>query len=373
MAPAPDSILSQMTIGSLLTSRESMSPGHTKLFTVQEGREAAAGVEQMAKGSSGSVIVVDRADNIVGQLSERDYLLKLAHGSFAPTNVRVEELMHPGAMISCSPDSGVLQLLAHMLHSKRRHAAVLTAEAASIVASSPPSSLPVRPPIRWVSGMVSLRDIVAYSSRVLYEEEARRGESEDGLGLGMAVGSAGAQKEGGTDSRSPGALTYRSRVDDLLSAMKGRGKNVLLNARVEDNITVADAANSMAERGMSALILVDKAGSIAGLFTVRDFLKRVVSAGLNATSTPVAEVMTREIVAVPPSRSILRASRSMAKRGFRHLPVLEKESGGLLGVLSMSDAARCFLPTPMRSQEGAQGQAALQQVIQSIVPGPSKA
>lgn len=99
--------------------------------------------------------------------------------------------------------------------------------------------------------------------------------------------------------------------------------------------TVVEAARLMAGRGVGAILVVDH-GKLAGIFTERDALNRVLAGGRDPIHTTLSEVMTRDPQTLPPDEPFLRALRLMVQHGFRHLPVVEH--GRPVGVVSSRDA-----------------------------------
>ena len=106
-------------------------------------------------------------------------------------------------------------------------------------------------------------------------------------------------------------------------------------ATAEKTATVLDAALVMKERGKGALLVVDGTRCI-GIFTERDALFRVVAAGRDPRTTPLADVMTPHPLTMHPDEPFLKALRTMHEHGFRHIPVVEH--GRPLGIVSTRDA-----------------------------------
>jgi CBS domain-containing protein len=100
-------------------------------------------------------------------------------------------------------------------------------------------------------------------------------------------------------------------------------------------ITVVAAARLMKEHRIGA-ILVIKDGSLAGIFTERDALFRVIAEGRDPVKTRVAEVMTANPRTITPDRPFGHALHLMYEGGFRHVPVVD--NGRPLGVVSARDA-----------------------------------
>jgi CBS domain-containing protein len=99
--------------------------------------------------------------------------------------------------------------------------------------------------------------------------------------------------------------------------------------------TVGDAARLMRENHIGAVIVVEN-GRLAGIFTERDALFRVVAEGRDVTQTRLADVMTRNPQTVRPDQKFSVALQMMYGGKFRHVPVVE--DGRPVGILSARDA-----------------------------------
>jgi CBS domain-containing protein len=96
--------------------------------------------------------------------------------------------------------------------------------------------------------------------------------------------------------------------------------------------SIAEAVAVMRQHEVGCL-LVCEGDRLVGVFTERDFMRRVLAAGL-PLSTPVSACMTSNPVVVDEKESIRAAVRRMEEGGYRHLPVLG-ETGQPVGVLSV--------------------------------------
>ena len=101
------------------------------------------------------------------------------------------------------------------------------------------------------------------------------------------------------------------------------------------DITVAAAARLMKEHRIGA-ILVLQDSRLAGIFTERDALFRVIAEGRDPKKTRIAEVMTANPRTIAPDRPFGHALHLMHEGGFRHVPVVD--NGRPLGVVSARDA-----------------------------------
>ena len=99
--------------------------------------------------------------------------------------------------------------------------------------------------------------------------------------------------------------------------------------------SVLDAVEAMNNRRVGAL-LVTQDGMLAGIFTERDVLQRVIGAMRRPSSTTVNEVMSRDVITVTPETDIDEVSSLMQQRRIRHVPVVDR-ARGLIGMVSIGD------------------------------------
>jgi CBS domain-containing protein len=99
--------------------------------------------------------------------------------------------------------------------------------------------------------------------------------------------------------------------------------------------TVLDAALLMNEHRVGALVVLEE-GRVAGMFSERDVLQRVVATQRDPVRTRVAEVMTEEVVCGTLETSIEEARGAMKNRRIRHLPLVDGDRR-LLGLISIGD------------------------------------
>lgn len=99
-------------------------------------------------------------------------------------------------------------------------------------------------------------------------------------------------------------------------------------------IDVRSAAKTMSERNIGCVAVVES-GRLAGIFSERDIMSRVVAAGLDPEATNVGLVMSKELVVAKPTDDVDSALEKMRSIYARHLPVVE--DGKLVGMLSIRD------------------------------------
>src|SRR5262245_24443076 len=105
-------------------------------------------------------------------------------------------------------------------------------------------------------------------------------------------------------------------VNDILA---DKGSQVFTTGK---SATVLEAALVMNEHRIGALVVLED-GRVAGMFTERDVLRRVVAERRDPVATPVAEVMTHEVVVCTPATPLEEARGVMKNRRIRHLPVVD--------------------------------------------------
>ena len=121
----------------------------------------------------------------------------------------------------------------------------------------------------------------------------------------------------------------------VAAVIRDRGIEDLIS--VPASATVAEAVATMAARKVGAVLLMTEDELVAGIFSERDLLTRVVHAGLDAQATPVSMVMTRDVHFVSPGTTIEAALALMWVQRFRHLLVIEGPR--VCGLVSMRDLA----------------------------------
>ena len=122
-----------------------------------------------------------------------------------------------------------------------------------------------------------------------------------------------------------------STVADLLA----KKEQTLLS--IEPTATVMEAANVMNEHRVGALLVVDRRGeSLAGIFTERDILRRIIGEKKDPESTAVGQVMTTEVACCKPDITVEAARLIFRDKRVRHLPVVD-DHGKPLGVVSIGD------------------------------------
>ena len=138
-------------------------------------------------------------------------------------------------------------------------------------------------------------------------------------------------------------------VGDIL---KNKASPNLLS--VPTTATVTEAVALMDEKGLGSVLVRDAAGAMAGIFTERDLMRRVVRQGRDPKTTPMSAVMTPDVRQVPATEPIVEVLRLMVEHGYRHM--LISEGGKPAGVVSIRDLMHwLILPDAPIAHEGRRG------------------
>ena len=129
---------------------------------------------------------------------------------------------------------------------------------------------------------------------------------------------------------------------------------------VAPDATVFDTIGRMVEQNVGA-VLVTERGEVRGIFTERDYLRRIALQGRTSRETRVSEVMTSDLVTVEPDTEVDECLATMTRRKIRHLPVLR--DGRLAGIVSIGDCVR------VRLDEATEHAAGLQRFVSGEYPG----
>jgi CBS domain-containing protein len=104
--------------------------------------------------------------------------------------------------------------------------------------------------------------------------------------------------------------------------------------------TVYRALQLMAENNVGAVMISDK-GRMVGIFTERDYCRKVILMGRSSLNTPIEEIMTKKMITVNSAQQLEECLELMTKYHIRHLPVQDNEK--LAGVVSMRDVMEMLL------------------------------
>jgi len=109
---------------------------------------------------------------------------------------------------------------------------------------------------------------------------------------------------------------------------------------VSPDSSVYDALEDLEERNLGGLVVVEN-GKLIGVFTERDYARKVILKGRSSKETLVRDIMTSRPIFVNPDTTIDECMQLMTDKTIRHLPVLENDE--LAGVLSIGDIVKYII------------------------------
>lgn len=120
--------------------------------------------------------------------------------------------------------------------------------------------------------------------------------------------------------------------------LQGKAINALYS--VSSDETVLDALKVMADKNIGAVLVVDE-GRLTGIFSERDYARKVILKGRHSNDTRVAEVMTSRVITIEPEQRLDECMEIMSERHIRHLPVMENDT--LMGIISINDVVTAIM------------------------------
>ncbi len=109
---------------------------------------------------------------------------------------------------------------------------------------------------------------------------------------------------------------------------------------VSPDTTVFAALELMAKKDIGALVVVDE-DNVVGIFSERDYARKVILEGKSSRNIPVSSIMTKNVICVRPDQTINKCMALMTEKRIRHLPILENEQ--LVGVISIGDIVKAVI------------------------------
>jgi CBS domain-containing protein len=125
-----------------------------------------------------------------------------------------------------------------------------------------------------------------------------------------------------------------SKVRDIL---KSKGSEVYA---VPPDVTVLEAIELMCEKNVGGLLITENNQPV-GIFTERDYARKLILKGKSSKDTKIGEIMTSKLITVSPENSVEDCMELMTDRKIRHLPVIE--NGTLTGLISIGDVVRFII------------------------------
>jgi CBS domain-containing protein len=116
--------------------------------------------------------------------------------------------------------------------------------------------------------------------------------------------------------------------------LEGKGQLLLW---VAPGARVIDALRAMADKDVGSVLVMED-GRLKGIFTERDYSRKIALVGKTSSGTLVAEVMTEKVVFVRPTHTVDECMAIMTEKRCRHLPVIDGDK--VLGVVSIGDLVK---------------------------------
>lgn len=116
--------------------------------------------------------------------------------------------------------------------------------------------------------------------------------------------------------------------------LKAKGEHVWT---ISKEATVTDGLKLMLEKRISSLVVIEDS-QVIGIFTERDFSRKLGSKRVDPEQTRIEEVMTRELITVKPTQTVNECMTLMVDYHIRHLPVMDDDR--LVGIISVGDVVQ---------------------------------
>ncbi len=103
---------------------------------------------------------------------------------------------------------------------------------------------------------------------------------------------------------------------------------------VEPKATIFEALEIMSEKEIGALLVMED-GKLTGIFSERDYARKVILKGKSSKETPVGELMTKKVFYIDPQKTINDCMAMMTAKRIRHVPVIEDNQ--VMGIVTIGD------------------------------------
>ena len=260
----------------------------------------------MAAKREDCVLVTDDDDRIAGIFTAKDLAFRVVGAGLRAQNVTIAEIMTKNPLCA-KTDTSATDALDLMVRKGFRH-------------------LPVMDENHDISGILDITKCFYDAMEKLERAYASSKKLYDALeGVQAELGSSQPQQ----------IIQY---VEAVRSRMSGPTLESVLDGRppttVSVRTSVKEAAQAMKENHTTAVLVQDN-GQITGIFTSKDVVLRVIAAGLDPANCSVIRVMTPHPDFAPADMSIQQALRKMHDGHYLNLPVMNKESDEIVGMVDV--------------------------------------
>ena len=119
--------------------------------------------------------------------------------------------------------------------------------------------------------------------------------------------------------------------------LDNKGRDII---SILPDASVLDAIKLMADKGIGALVVID-GGDLKGIVTERDYARKVIIKGRASDTTPVADIMTADVITASSQKTVNECMEVMTSNKCRHLPVVD--DGELVGMISIGDLVQAII------------------------------
>ena len=123
-------------------------------------------------------------------------------------------------------------------------------------------------------------------------------------------------------------------MKNVRQMLEGKAHKLL---SISPDATVFEALQLMADRNVGALVVLE-GEKLAGIFSERDYARKVILLGKSSRETLVREIMTDKVLCVRPEQTVEQCMAVMSAKHIRHLPVLDHKK--VIGVISIGDVVK---------------------------------
>ena len=111
---------------------------------------------------------------------------------------------------------------------------------------------------------------------------------------------------------------------------------------VTPDTLVYRALQLLNEKKIGALVVLEK-GDLVGIVSERDYARKVILEGKSSKETPTKEIMSTKVFVVTPETTVEECMALMTEKRIRHIPVVDKDSNKILGVISIGDVLKSVI------------------------------